>query len=73
MVVAAVVAAIFPAECHAAAASLVVEWPRAAFLGAECDLAARILTVPAHLTAATWLAAISMAATWLAVTSMAAI
>ena len=41
VVEAAGVAAILPAECHAAA-SLVAEWPRAASLVAECAPAARV-------------------------------
>ena len=71
----AAVVAILPAECLAA------EWARAAF--AEWAPAAHvsvelILTVPAHLTAGTLLAAtltagISMAVTWLAVILMGAI
>jgi hypothetical protein len=72
VVVEAAVAATLLAECHAAA-SLVAEWARPAFLVPECDLAARILIVPPHLTAATSLAVISMGETWLAVTLLAAI
>lgn len=67
VVVEAAVAPTLAAAGWHAAASLVAVWPRAAFLVPECALAARvlavrILTVPAHGTAATSLAVTSMAA-----------
>ena len=62
VVVEAAVAATLAAAGWHAAASLVPGWPRAAFLVPECALAVRILTVPAHGTAATSLAVTSMPA-----------